>query len=303
MTAKKIGEHKRIIITLLIALSIALVAVLVWPKARPHSAPGMAITADAKKFKEQYARLADDNRFVYATADQVLELFDRGSGVVFLGFKECPWCQQLAPIVDEAAKAERLDKIYYLDIRQARADNDATYQKLLEKLSPYVNKDKEGNPRIYVPDVTALRDGKIVGHFKQETTADGEEATPDSYWTDERRARAIDQLRQMMVDTRAFAAVRQALSQGASLIDVRTRAEYQQGHIAGARILPLADIQNGAAPNVDKNTTIYLYCRSGNRSAEAAEHLKKAGFSDVRDLGGIASVIGSGGTIITPAQQ
>ena len=51
---------------------------------------------------------------------------------------------------------------------------------------------------MYVPDVTALKDGRVVGHFLQETTADGEKATPDTYWTKERRARAVEQLRQMI---------------------------------------------------------------------------------------------------------
>ena len=51
---------------------------------------------------------------------------------------------------------------------------------------------------MYVPDVTALKDGRVVGHFLQETTADGEKVTADTYWTRERRAEAVEQLRQMI---------------------------------------------------------------------------------------------------------
>ena len=40
---------------------------------------------------------------------------------------DLPWCQQLAPLVDDAAKAEGLDKIYYLDIRHARETNVGRY--------------------------------------------------------------------------------------------------------------------------------------------------------------------------------
>ena len=155
-------------------------------------------SSDAARFKTAYSRVADDNRFVFASAGEVLEKFESGSGLIFLGFQQCPWCQRLAPIVDEAAKAERLDKIYYLDIRHARETNDATYKKLVEKLKPHLRTDENGQPRVYVPDVTALKDGRVVGHFLQETTADGEKATPDTYWTRERRARAVEQLRQMI---------------------------------------------------------------------------------------------------------
>lgn len=164
---------------------------------RPQT-PVLPQPSDAARFKAAYSRVANDNRFVFASASEVLEKFESGSGLIFLGFQQCPWCQQLAPIVDEAAKAEGLDKIYYLDIRHARETNDDTYKKLVEKLKPHLRTDENGQPRVYVPDVTALKDGRVVGHFLQETTADGEKATPDTYWTKERRARAVEQLRKMI---------------------------------------------------------------------------------------------------------
>ena len=164
---------------------------------RPQT-PVLPQPSDAARFKAAYSRVADDNRFVFASAGEVLEKFESGSGLIFLGFQQCPWCQQLAPIVDDAAKAEGLDKIYYLDIRHARETNDATYKKLVETLKPHLRTDENGQPRVYVPDVTALKDGHIVGHFLQETTADGEKATADTYWTRERRTRAVEQLRKMI---------------------------------------------------------------------------------------------------------
>ena len=154
--------------------------------------------SDAARFKAAYPRVANDNRFVFASVSEVLEKFESGSGLIFLGFQQCPWCQQLAPLVDDAAKAEGLDKIYYLDIRHARETNDDTYKKLVEKLKPHLRTDQNGQPRVYVPDVTVLKDGHVVGHFLQETTVDGEKVTPDTYWTEERRTRAIEQLRRMI---------------------------------------------------------------------------------------------------------
>lgn len=158
--------------------------------------------SDAAKFKQRYPQVADDNRFAYVSPDEIKQIFEHGSGLVFLGFKECPWCQKLAPMIDEAAKAEGLDKVYYMDIRQARANNDVTYQMLVEKLKDYLAKDGDGNPRIFVPDVTALHDGKIVGRFLPETSIDDKGLTPGEYWTAERRADAIKQLREIIAKTR-----------------------------------------------------------------------------------------------------
>ncbi len=160
------------------------------------SSESAQVSDAAKKFRQEYAGVDADNRFVYASSQEVVELFESGTGLVFLGFEECPWCQQLAPIVDDAAEVEGLEKIYYVDIRQARNDNDEFYQRLVGYLDEYLQKDDEGQPRIYVPDVTALRDGEIVGKFKQESTK--ERLGPEAFWTDERRERGVEQLRKMI---------------------------------------------------------------------------------------------------------
>lgn len=190
-------QNKRLCLAIGFVGIIAIVICGWYMWSRPQTPPSPQ-SSDAARFKTAYSRVANDNRFVFASAGEVLEKFESGSGLIFLGFQQCPWCQQLAPIVDEAAKAEGLDKIYYLDIRHARETNDATYKKMVEKLKPHLRTDENGQPRVYVPDVTALKDGRVVGHFLQETTADGEKATPDTYWTRERRARAVERLRQMI---------------------------------------------------------------------------------------------------------
>lgn len=294
------SRKKQIIIsTTVIAALLLLAAWFTWPRpASEQTSKQAQQSASAAQFKADYPGVADDNRFVVSTPDEVLAAFDNGNGLIFLGFKECPWCQKLAPIVDEAAKAENLDKIYYLDIRAARQNNDETYQKIVAKLKDHLRKDEQGNPRVYVPDVTAVRGGQVVGHFLQETTADGEQATPDTFWTDERRAKAVEQLRQMIRQTKEFAGIQADIKNGAQLIDVRTAEEFSVGHFDGAINLPLDKIQSGEYPTVDKSTTLYVYCRSGNRSAQAKQLLEKAGFSKVKDLGGLSDVEKLGGVLI-----
>lgn len=250
------------------------------------------------KFISQYPKVTSGHKFVYAEPAEILDIIDGGDGVVFLGFPECPWCQQLAPIIQEAAQSENIDKIYYLNIKESRANNDEVYQKLVTKLQDYLPKDDDGNPRISVPDVTAYRGGQIVGRFEQEATNDGEQVTPDTYWTSERKDRATHQLREMMARVSEFAVIQSKIKDGAQLLDVRTAEEFDSGHFAGAINLDVEDMIAGKLPDAAKDTQLYVYCRSGNRSAQAVSLLKQAGFTKITDLGGLTDVEGMGGKLI-----
>ena len=75
------------------------------------------------------------------------------------------------------------------------------------------------------------------------------------------------------------------MADGALLLDVRTNEEYQEKHGEKALNIPLTNIQAGVLPQVTQDTPIYVYCRSGNRSAQAVELLKKAGYTKVTDIG------------------
>ena len=69
------------------------------------------------------------------------------------------------------------------------------------------------------------------------------------------------------------------------VIDVRTEAEWNEGHLKGAVLIPYDKIEEGIKTVVpDKKTKIYLHCRSGRRSGLAIETLKKAGYQDLINL-------------------
>jgi phage shock protein E len=72
------------------------------------------------------------------------------------------------------------------------------------------------------------------------------------------------------------------------IIDVRTEAEWNEGHIEGAILIPyeLIGERIGAATN-DKSRRIYVYCRSGRRSQIAKGNLEKLGYKDVVNLGSL----------------
>lgn len=83
---------------------------------------------------------------------------------------------------------------------------------------------------------------------------------------------------------------RLSLPENTVIYDVRTPAEFADGHAKDAVLLPLAELQSGSLPNVDKDSPIAVYCRSGNRSAQATDLLRDAGFSDITDIGAFNSL-------------
>lgn len=79
---------------------------------------------------------------------------------------------------------------------------------------------------------------------------------------------------------------------GAILLDLRTPQEYTEGHIPGSKNVPLQLIENIEKVTNKKDTPFFVYCYSGARSRQAVSIMKSMGYSNVKNLGGIASYKG-----------
>jgi len=72
------------------------------------------------------------------------------------------------------------------------------------------------------------------------------------------------------------------------LLDVRTLEEYNEKHIPGSLLIPVDVLKETVEELIkDKETKLFVYCRSGNRSTIAAEILVELGYTKVFNLGGI----------------
>lgn len=83
-----------------------------------------------------------------------------------------------------------------------------------------------------------------------------------------------------------------AASAGAVLLDVRTQEEYAGGHIEGSVNVPLDRLGGIAQTIPDKDTPVFVYCLSGARSGQAVEFLRRMGYGNVKNIGGISSYHG-----------
>ena len=80
---------------------------------------------------------------------------------------------------------------------------------------------------------------------------------------------------------------------GYILLDVRRTDEFEGGHIPGAINIPNESIGTEEIAELpDKNQTIYVYCRSGNRSKQASQKLVDLGYTNVIEFGGIIDYSG-----------
>ena len=178
-------KNKGLIIGL-VAIIVILIGVVIFLLVRDNNEENIETTpTDAEKFAEEYPSMPDDNVFTYATVDEIIDVLDDGSGIVYLGFPECQWCNAYVPYLNDVAKSVGVNEILYYNIREDRSNNSENYQKIVELLDGYLTDDEEGNPRIYVPAVIFVNNGTIVG-FDDETSLDtGGFTNPDDYWTEE----------------------------------------------------------------------------------------------------------------------
>ncbi|MEG2457676.1 MAG: hypothetical protein RSB41_02160 [Bacilli bacterium] len=141
---------------------------------------------DSQKFADEY-QMTNDNIYKYRSSQEIIKILESGTGVVYLGFPECRWCKSYVTLLNDIAKSSNIKNIYYLNILQDRKNNTKDYQRIVELLSKELRHDEEGNPRVYVPEVIIVKDGKIVGHDNETCVVTKEDGTPLEYWTEEKK--------------------------------------------------------------------------------------------------------------------
>ncbi len=148
---------------------------------------------DNIKFSKEYTSVSKDNVFVYRSKDEIINILEHGIGIVYLGYPECPWCMAYVPLLNEIAKNEGIEKIYYYNIREDRKNNTEFYQKVVSILNDYLNYDEEGKKRIFVPNITFVKEGKII--FNDNETSLISDKVPSEYWTEEKKNLFNEKLR------------------------------------------------------------------------------------------------------------
>ena len=85
--------------------------------------------------------------------------------------------------------------------------------------------------------------------------------------------------------------VKQKMSEGGQLIDVRSSIEFSQGALNGAVNMPIDSFQY-LINKIDSAKPVLLYCRTGARSGMVKNYLEQLGFNQVHNIGGIQQFVG-----------
>lgn len=189
-------NRNKIILGLLIVLTIVVVSICVYFLIDSRNVD----LSDSTKFRNEYMELNDKinesngkaypnvliseiNTVKYATENEIIELLENGTGVIYFGFSTCPWCRSLISTLTSIAE-NKSETIYYLDILNIRSSFEIKdgkldkikngtkgYYKILELLDDVLddfylvdnnNRYDTEEKRLYAPTVIAVQKGEIT---------------------------------------------------------------------------------------------------------------------------------------------
>lgn len=133
------------------------------------------IKTDSIRFKSEYKTVSKDNLYEYATYTNIIDVINKKSGIIYLGFPSCTLCKEIVPILNDSAKEKNIDSILYYNFKEIRDNNTYEYQKLTDILSDYIKLDEEGKKRITAPTILFVNKGRIVGVYIGTINSDSEE--------------------------------------------------------------------------------------------------------------------------------
>ena len=180
---------KKLAVTLGIIFIIVAAAVAILVVFKPFQ-------SDAARFYAEYPLAGKNHIYVYRNASETADILENGTGLVFIGFPACPWCQRYVEMLQGVALGAGIKEIYYCDVYKDRDKDTTQYRRLVELLGPHLELDSNGNPRIYVPDFTVVKNGSILGHDNETSTLSG--ITPEEYWTADKVFTQLQKLEEMV---------------------------------------------------------------------------------------------------------
>ncbi len=157
-----------------------------------------ADTACLPDEKEKTGSNEPGSQYEEISFDEAISMFRDGkSGILYFGFADCPWCQELVPILTE--ELQSASKTAYFvrtrDEEKNRLYTDEQKEEIQPYLQPYMKENDEGVLTLYVPLVVVVRDGQVV--TAHQGTVDGHDAH-ERKMTDEEAASLQKELRELV---------------------------------------------------------------------------------------------------------
>lgn len=212
------NKRKALAVVIFLFLLVAFAVVYILSELYNEDEIKEPVITDAIQFKEEYegingeiiydkktreVSIDEDNPMTYISAEDLVKKIDKkDSFVVYFGFNSCPWCRSIIEALIESAKNNKIEKVYYVDVKNIRdkyeldknnkaiktVEGTKGYKELLDRLNPVLsdysplfyktkkNKLKEvkiKEKRIYAPNTVLVKEGKplkLVSGIPKELT-------------------------------------------------------------------------------------------------------------------------------------
>lgn len=152
--------------------------------------------SDNELFAKEYRTVGNDNNFQVLTSYETLNLLERETGLLFLGYSSNEWSATIAELLDQVSKETNYSISYYnfLADRDKKHDN---YQGIVRELDGYLLRDDMNRVEIHAPTIVAVIRGEVI-FYDDETSFVNHKETPKSYWTSEKRFEKLASYREVI---------------------------------------------------------------------------------------------------------
>ncbi|MDO4940964.1 MAG: hypothetical protein Q4E33_04660 [Erysipelotrichaceae bacterium] len=153
-------------------------------------------TPKQEEISEIYPEIINECVMINAEQDDILAMLKNGTGVIFFSWKNCPWCHSYINYVNESARVNDLQVLYY-DMYDDRDDNTSFYKQVCELISDSIDEyayvtnnqikkayDSNGKVRLYMPLVIYTDRGNIVGMDYSGSMEEDYEINGDNFWNE-----------------------------------------------------------------------------------------------------------------------
>ncbi len=146
----------------------------------------IAVSCNEEADMSSYEFYIEGEEYVFLKSNvkgMLKKMDDHETFVVYFGFARCPWCRDMMPILNDAAK-EAGYPVSYIDTREkeewkSNIDID-DYDLLAERLKEYLQEDENGIPHLYTPFLVFIKDGDVVKTVSAPNYDAHEERIPDN---------------------------------------------------------------------------------------------------------------------------
>lgn len=151
----------------------------------------------SETLKEQYSLVKNEIYLEEIKQENLEQFLKHGSGILFFGFPECPWCQEYLPLLNQFLEKNQTSAYYY-NIYQDKHENASFYDNIAriiqEKNPDIIHYNKEGRAVIYMPLTLFIEKGEIR-YFESETNnISSKEYNPSIYWDNEKKEALFQRL-------------------------------------------------------------------------------------------------------------